>query len=95
MIKKMFNDGCLGIKLVGLESNVENYKKYVRQISPLSEEENELLSSQIEIRDEAVRLFPGSGYRVGWKRSSTFSFIVIVFCPINELGEGEVENGNL
>lgn len=89
MIKKMFNDGCLGVKLYGQESNEHNFKKHIREVSPLNSEENEILIMQIVAREEDVRVFPGSGYRVGWKRTPNFSFIVVVFCSIPELEEGQ------
>jgi hypothetical protein len=98
MIKKMFDDGCLGVKLYAQEASEKEFKKYLRSVSPLNNEENEILVMQIIAREEDVRVFPQSGYRVGWKRTPTFSFLVVVFCPIQEIqeeGNGVTTSGYL
>lgn len=98
MIKKEFDDGCVGVKLYGAETNERNLKRYLSEISPLSSGETDILVSQIMAREEDIRVFAESGYRVGWKRSPTFSFVVVVFCPLKELmgyEGGEQEGGYL
>lgn len=91
MIKKLFNDGCLGIKLSSAEFMTENrLLETLRDISPLSPRETELLAYNVYYKEQGISLFPESGYRVGWKRGTNMSYLVIVFCPIRGGGEEEL-----
>lgn len=83
MIKKAFDDGCLGIKLFAEEVSDERILlRNLRDISPLSPSDTEILANNIHFKEQDTKMFPASGYRVGWKRAPGMSYVVIVFCPI-------------
>lgn len=95
MIRKVFNDGCFGVKLYGSEAKESNFHKYIREVSPLNKSDTDLLIEKIIEREEnSNAVFAESGYMVGWKRSPNFSFIIVVFKPLSELQGGEEASGN-
>lgn len=85
MIKKMFDDGCMGVKLFSEEiRNDRALLSSIRDVSPLSPTEAEMLMHNIYYKEQGTKVFPESGYRIGWKRSNNMVYVVIIFCPIGE-----------
>jgi len=89
MIKRSYDDGCVGFKLTQQESKPNNIGKYLNDVSPLNMTDTEILVNNIIMAEQSSKVFPSSGYRVAWKRSPDFGYVAIVFCPLQEIYEDE------